>query len=256
MTFIADVKNISSTESIVAQRTLVDLLLTNFVIPSNTIDEHKYVDFNWRDFKVSEPVQLIYSVPLTGMNKTIGVNYMSDTLESLMPGFIAAIRKAGGMTETINLLSKPVIDYEKLSTPMDKWYVLFDPAASLQETEGYGFKGEENAARVVTIYSLGEGSIREGKHEDTTFESSFGSGNNRYSLEFTIPAPNARIDVLGYSKMTTSGSDEIAIISKQNEGGSSYAGSFPVVVLGSFGAIMAVVIGIVLFKTRKEHLEI
>ncbi len=33
-----------------------------------------------------------------------------------------------------------------------------DPAAELAETQGYGYKGETNGAKVVTIYSLGEGS--------------------------------------------------------------------------------------------------
>ena len=106
-----------------------------------------------------------------------------------------AFKSAGATQQAITLLNKPVLDYSKLSTSMDKWYVLFDPAASLVETQGYGFKGEANNARVVTIYSLGEGSIREGKHEETVYDSSFGTGAGIYSLLLTVPAPNARLDV-------------------------------------------------------------
>ena len=83
------------------------------------------------------------------------------------------------------------------------------------------------------------------------YDSSFSSDANTYSLKFTVPPPNARIDVLGYSKMTTVGGNDMAVISSTNEGGSSYAGNFPLVVLGSLGGIMAGVTGLVLFKARK-----
>ena len=46
--------------------------------------------------------------------------------------------------------------------------------SSLVETQGYGYKGEANGAKVDTIYSLGEGSIREGKHEEKVYNSLFG----------------------------------------------------------------------------------
>ena len=62
--------------------------------------------------------------------------------------------------------------------------------------------------------------------------------------------------VPGYSKMTTSGSgDSVAVISDQNEGGSSYAGNFPLVVLGSLGGIMGGITGFVLFKGRNKIMD-
>jgi hypothetical protein len=73
--------------------------------------------------------------------------------------------------------------------------VLFDPTASLRETEGYGFVGEANGTKVDTINSLGECSIREGAHTDTVYTNSFGqkssSNSALYSVEFRIPAPNS-----------------------------------------------------------------
>lgn len=131
----------------------------------------------------------------------MNVNYMSGVLDAAIPGVMDAFRRAGATQQTIALLNKPVLDYSKLSTSTDKWYVLFDPAASLVETQEYGYKGETNGAKVDTIYSLGEGSIREGKHEESVYSSSFGTGEKPYSLSLTVPPANARIDLLGYSKM-------------------------------------------------------
>ena len=59
------------------------------------------------------------------------------------------------------------------------------------------------------------------------YDSSFGSGANTYSLKFTLPPPNAR-DVLGYSKMTTVGGNDMAVM-RTNEGGLADAGNFPLV---------------------------
>ena len=50
--------------------------------------------------------------------------------------------------------------------------------------------------------------------------------------------------------MTTSNGSSVAIISNQNEGGSSYAGNFPLVVLSVLGGMMGGIVAFVLFKTR------
>jgi hypothetical protein len=253
--FIADVKHYSSTESIVAQRALLTLGLQGYMLPNNQDPDHKFVDFNWRSFTVNRPIILSYMDNKSGTTKNIEINYMSGVLDTAMPGFMDTLKAAGAPQKTISLLQTPVINYNRLSESMDRWYVLFDPAASLVETQGYGYKGEANGARVDTIYSLGEGSFREGVMEPTVSNSNFGTAPNTYSLSFTVPPPAARIDLLGYSKMTTSGDSNVAIISKQNEGGSSYAGNFPLVVLTALGGMMGGVVAFVLLKTRtrKEY---
>lgn len=250
MTMITDVKRLSSTSSIVAQRLYLDIDIDGYIIPNKDDPAHKYLDFNWRAFTVNDPLTLQYED--NSKTRSIEVNRMSGVLDAAMPGFSDTFRAAGAGEKEMAFLQKPVIDFSKLSPSMDKWYVLFDPTASIVETERFKYVGEVNGAKVDTIYSLGEGSIREGPHNDEVITSSFGSGDNRYSMEFTIPAPNGRIDVLGYSKMTSVNGDDTAIISDKNEGGSSYAGNFPFVVLGSFGAIIGVVVVFVLIKSRDK----
>jgi hypothetical protein len=254
--FIADIKHYSNTESIVAQRTMLTLGLQDYMLSNNQDPNHKFVDFNWRAFTINQPIRLSYTDNKTGTIKNMEINYMSGVLDATMPGFMDALKKAGATQQTTLLLQTPVIDYSKLSESMDRWYVLFDPTASLVETQGYGYKGETNGARVDTIYSLGEGSIREGAMDATAYNSNFGTAPNTYSLTFTVPPPAARIDVLGYSKMTTtSNGSSVAIISNQNEGGSSYAGNFPMVVLSVLGGMMGAIVVFVLFKARtpKEY---
>jgi hypothetical protein len=254
--FIADIKHYSNTESIVAQRTMLTLCLQGYLLSNNQDTNHKFVDFNWRAFTINQPINLSYIDNKTGTTKNIEINYISGVLDAAMPGFMDTLKKAGATQQATLLLQMPVIDYSKLSESIDRWYVLFDPTASLVETQRFGFQGEENGARVDTIYSLREGSIREGTMDPTVYNSNFGTAPNTYSLTFTIPPPAARIDVLGYSKMTTtSDGRSVAIISNQNEGGSSYAGNFPMVVLSVLGGMMAAIVVFVLFKARtpKEY---
>ncbi|MGD9534522.1 MAG: hypothetical protein AB7V56_12235 [Candidatus Nitrosocosmicus sp.] len=252
LTFILDTRQISQTETSIAQRINIDLQLEGYVFQDSNDANHKYIDLNWRDLKIDEPVLLQISSNQTNSLYDVDINHLPSTLYSLNPAFKNELNIANSSSSSSNndIMNSSLLDFSKLSLSMDKWYVLFDPAASLADTSRYNFKGEENGARAVTIYSLGEGSIREGKHEDSVYDVSLGE-NGQYKDEITIPAPNARIDILGYSKMSTTNGDDTAIISQTNEGGSSYAGNFPLVVLGGFGAIMGVVMAIVLLRSRK-----
>lgn len=249
-----EIKPASNTSTIIEQQILMNLTIDNYVIPNNQDPAHKYIDFNWRSFAVNDPLKITYVDNKTKVEKSVEINMMSDAIENAAPGFNDALKADGAGANEIAFLQRPIIDFSKLSLSMDKWYVLFDAAASLRETEAYGYAGEINGAKAVTIYSLGEGSIREGKHDDTIYNTSFGK-NNEFSLQFKIPAPNSRIDVLGYSNMHSKDGQDTAVISDKNEGGSSYAGNFPFVVLGGFGAIIAVIVGFVLFKARTPKIS-
>ena len=251
VSFIADIKQFSDTETSVNQRVSMDLSLQNLVIPNENDPSHKYIDLNWRDFKIDQPIILQYSNnPLNNTNAEIDINHPISMLYSLNPNFKNEINLSSLISSDIQTLNSPLFDFSKLSLPMDSWYHLFDPAPRLAETKGYGFKGEANGAEVVTIYSLGEGSIRERKHEDATYNVAFGN-NKQYNAQIVLPAPNGRIDILGYTTISSSAGQDTAIISQTNEGGSSYAGNFPLVVLASLGGMMGVVVVIVLVKARK-----
>ena len=194
MKFFGDIRDYSSSQSIVDQRMFIDIGIEKYMIPNNQDITHKFVDFNWRAFTINQPVKLSYTDNKTGSIKTIDVNYMSGVLNAEIPGFMDAFKRAGATQQAIALLQNRYLTMVNFLRRWISGMSYFDPAASLVETQGYGYKGEQNGARVDTIYSLGEGSIREGKHEETIYDSSFGTGANTYSLSLTVPPPNARRD--------------------------------------------------------------
>ncbi len=246
VSFIADIRQFSNTETSIDQRISMDISLENFVIPNSNDPSHKYVDLNWRAFVINDSIPLQYTIKNSKNTVELDINHLLSMLYALNPSFK---NELNSNTTNIQTLNSPLMDFSRLSAPMNNWYHLFDPAAELTETQGYGYKGEANGAKVVTIYSLGEGSIREGEHSDTVRDVTFGN-NKQYKAELTLPAPNGRIDILGYARLASSPGQDTVIVSQTNEGGSSYAGNFPIVVLGSLGAMMLVVVAIVLIKSR------
>ncbi len=246
VSFIADIRQFSNTETSIDQRITMDITLEDFILPSSNDPSHKYVDLNWRSFIINNSIPLQYTISHSKNTKEIDINHLLSMLYALNSGFKNELNSD---SSNIQILNSPLIDFSRLSTPMNDWYHLFDPAAELAETQGYGYKGETNGAKVVTIYSLGEGSIREGEHSDTIHDVIFGN-NKQYKAELTLPAPNGRIDILGYARLVSTPGQETAIVSQTNEGGSSYAGNFPIVVLSGLGAMMLVVVAIVLIKSR------
>ena len=61
VSFIVDIRQFSDTETSVDQRISMDLTLENFVIPNANDPSHKYIDLNWRDFKINEPITLQFT---------------------------------------------------------------------------------------------------------------------------------------------------------------------------------------------------
>src|ERR1043166_9822265 len=67
-------------------------------------------------------------------------------------------------------MKAPLLNFEPVGIPMDRWHFLFDPTGSLAGVAGSGFT-EQGGARAVSIYSLGESSFREGTFTEQTSDS-------------------------------------------------------------------------------------
>ena len=67
------------------------------------------------------------------------------------------------MEQSKNIFDTPLLDYEEIGFPMDRWHFLFDPTGSQASAAGSGY-AEEGESKVVSVFSLGESSFREGTH--------------------------------------------------------------------------------------------
>ena len=222
--------------------------IENFSLGDGNLEglSSKIVDLEWRGIVVTEPILVDLKhgdmeLGATDINRAMGL------IEKLYPE-LAADLKGSAAAEILN---EPILDFKKFDQNMDTWHFLFDPSGSLVETSS--FFREESGARVVSIYSLGESSFREGtfraeeKDEDAT------ALGVPISVHSQVPAPSGQVQIAGFSKIDVSQpAAEVASVSVEAPAGASTAtGGFPIQVLLVFGGMMGAIAIFILFKARK-----
>ena len=75
--------------------------------------------------------------------------------------FQKSAQKLESVEETRQIFNTPLLDYEEIGMPMDRWHFLFDPTGSQASAAGSGY---QRNSKVVSVFSLGESSFREGTH--------------------------------------------------------------------------------------------
>jgi hypothetical protein len=199
------------------------------------------VDLAWRSINVAEPITLSTPYGDIDVNHPIGLlqaNH-SSVAEQLMN------------TEAAAIMSDPLFNFQDVGRPMNTWHFLFDPTGSQAGAAGTGFE-EIAGARVVSIYSLGESSFREGTFEETEKQASATLDGTPITVESTTPPTSAQITIAGFSSIRETGGNEFAVVTQEAPAGTATAtGGFPIQVLLVLGGMMGAVAVFVLIKTRK-----
>lgn len=200
------------------------------------------VDFEWRGIHVTQPITL--NAPDVGeieINKPIG----------LMAVEYPDIAQQIESSTAAEIFDEPILDFRKFDQSMDSWHFLFDPSGSLVESSS--FFREESGAKVVSIYSLGESSFREGTFEAEEKDATANIGGSEVQVHSQVPAPSGQIQIAGFSNLDVSQPDaEFATVTTETpEGLQTATGGFPIQVLLIFGGMMGAIAVFILWKARK-----
>jgi hypothetical protein len=213
--------------------------ISGFTLPNNNSGAASLVDLDWRGFSTSRPLQL--QVPNVG---NISINYPSSLLEIKFPEIAQQLKSS-------EIFKDPLFNFEDIGTPMDRWHFLFDPTGSQASTAGSGYQ-ELGGARVVSIFSLGESSFREGVMEAKESNAKAVIDGTDVNIHSSHPPPSGQIQIGGFASVSKSGNSEIAYVTENApEGTATATGGFPIQVLGTLGGMMAAVSVFVLWKARK-----
>jgi len=213
---------------------------SGFKLDKNATDDIP-MDINWRGFAIDGPV-LVDSAEHGRMN----VNEPIGLLEVTFPEFAEKI--AG--TEAEKIMTEPILDFGELGAmPMERWHWLFDPTFSQASTGGILRGSGIGSAKVMSVYSLGECSIREGCPPPREGDSSVTVDGTPVKFHISTPQPNAQIEIAGFTKIEKAGANDIIRVSMENA--SFVLPNFTLIVLLVLGGMMAGIAGIVLLKTRK-----
>jgi hypothetical protein len=213
--------------------------MDKFVISSG--EEGDAVDLLWRGIHVTEPI--ILNAPDIG---ELEINRPINVIDSLYPELAEQIFNS----EAQGIFTEPVLNFERFQQSMDTWHFLFDPSGSLVESSA--FFREESGAKVVSIYSLGESSFREGTFEAEEEDVTATIGGAQVEVHSQIPKPSGQIQVAGFSTIQTGAGGGFAIVTQEAPANVQQAtGNFPLMVLLVLGGMMGAIAIFIMFKARK-----
>ena len=199
----------------------------------------RVVDLEWRGIAINEP--LVVNAPDVGQ---ININYPIGLLQALYPSLA---QKFEG-TQAMEILNQPILNFEEFNVPMTTWHVLFDPVGAYGGSVGL----ETGGAQALSVYSLGESSLREGAHTIEERDATATIDGAAVNVHSTTPPPSGQIQIAGYSDHRESGGTWYSIVTAEApEGAQTSTGGFPIQVLLVLGGMMGAIAIFILFKSRK-----
>jgi len=163
--------------------------VTNYILNAGGGTTPTVIDAEWIAWNNNNPVTIT-----TDQYGPLEINYPIDAIKSQLPDVYNVLK--GTSAETV-LQSPNLIDATGLYSqqPLDKWDSLFDPAYTLSETAGYGYKGQKIA---VTTYASGISGAFSGQLKVNNIDEDF-TADTKYHIS-TAERPNAgSINVEGHA---------------------------------------------------------
>jgi len=199
------------------------------------------IDINWRGFVIDGPV--LVDTPEYGR---VNINQPIGLLEATFPEFADKLAS----TKARAVMTEPILDFSEIGAmPMERWHWLFDPTFSQASTAGI-LRGEDiGRAKVMSVYSLGECSIRQGCPPPKEGNASVSIDGTPVEVDVSTPQPNSQIEIAGFTSIEKAGGDEVIRVSMENA--TMVLPNFTIIVLLVLGGMMAAIAIIVLLKTRK-----
>lgn len=229
------------TSTVISYRIDLRPTLESIVLPTGDGGQAaQVVDLEWRGIRVNEP--LVVNAPDVGQ---ININYPIGLLQALYPSIAQKLEN----TQARDIFNQPILNLEEFNAPMSTWHFLFDPVGAYGTSVGLEIAGEAN---VLSIYSLGESSLREGTHTIQQQDATATVDGVNVNVRSTTPPPSGQITIAGYSSYEESGGTWHAIVTAEApEGVQTSTGGFPIQVLLMLGGMMGAIAIFILFKARK-----
>lgn len=227
-----------TTQALVSYKVDVQPTLSNYVLQNTT--QGTVLDLNWRSITVTKPT--VIDTPKYGK---INVNSPIGLFEALDPTLARGLLNS----QAASIMQAPLFDFQTLGADMNNWHFLFDPTGSIAGSSG--LFSQQPGSRAVSVYALGESSLREGAYTEQVQDASATINGETVGVHASTPPPSAQIQIPGFSKIQQSGSGQVAIVTSQAPAGTTTAtGGFPIQVLLVFAGMMGGVAIFVLLKSR------
>ncbi|MFZ0510040.1 MAG: hypothetical protein WAM14_00410 [Candidatus Nitrosopolaris sp.] len=216
------------------------VVISNYVLQTSSNGTGAILDLNWRSVFVNQP--LIVDAPKYGK---VNVNAPIGLFQITHP----AVAQQLLASPAADIMQDPLFNFQTIGASMDIWHFLFDPTGSIAGASG--LFSQQPGSRAVSVYALGESSLREGAYTEQVKDASVTINGQTIGVHASTPPPSAQIQIPGFSRIQKTGNSEVAIVSSQAPQGTVTAtGGFPTEVLLVFAGMMGGIAVFVLVKSR------
>ena len=197
-------------------KVIIEGTLTDYVISK---DQTKtLVDMGWRGMSTTGEIKV----------DGVGINHPISVLEENEP----AVYNILAGTEAEEILSKNLIDANFiLEQPMTNYHFLFDPTGINVDAGTFGLD-ESISGFVISHWTMGESSLREGRQVERVFEAEV-VADQKYVVRSVQSADAANISAIGFGALDLLDGVEIAGITPTAPEGYAVTstGEFPILII-------------------------
>lgn len=220
-------------------RVILQGTLSDYVITKDS--QRTLVDLGWRGLTTDKEINI------DGIEINIPINILRDHEPEAYTFF------AG--TEAEEVLGKHLINADFiLEQPLTNWHFLFDPTGINVDAGTFGLN-EEIAGFVVSTWTMGESSIREGRQVERVFEAEV-MADQLYIVRSVQSSDQGNLATIGFGALDVLDEVEIAGVTPTppEDFMTTSTGDFPVMIVYGMAGLAAVA-GIAFFFVSSRSLK-
>ena len=229
--------------TLIDYKIILEPTLSNYNIRTYSPNSPSLVDMAWRGLTVDTPVVI----------KGMEINFPGSALRTEEPESFAIISG----TEADSILSAHLINADGIrDQPLGNWHKLFDPTGISSDANQFGLS-EEISGFVVTTYTMGESSLREGIQIEKEVEVEF-TLDKEYTLRSVQSADSANVAVIGFASIDVLDNSEVLGVTPQapENFGDTTGGGFPIMIIYGMAGMAGIgAIAVLFFSSRKLKAE-
>lgn len=199
------------------------------------------IDMGWRALSVSGPVMI----------DGVEINHPFSAIASENPEIASLMEDS----EAEALLKKDLINADRIrDLSMNDWHFLFDPTGITSDAGQFGLS-DEILGSVVSAFTMGESSFREGRQVALEFEATF-TADQTYTVRTIRSADIGNVHVIGFAAVDNIDDLEILGVTPDapDDYGNTSTGNFPVTIMYGMAA-MAVIGGVAFFAYSSRQMK-
>ena len=217
-------------------RIILEGSLSDYVIIRD--GQRTLIDLGWRGMSTDK------EIIIDGVEINIPINILRDNEPEVYTYFVG--------TDAEEVLGKHLINADFiLEQPLTNWHFLFDPTGINVDAGTFGLD-DEISGFVISSWTMGESSIREGRQVESVFEAEI-MADNTYFVRSIQSSDTANLSTIGFGAIDNL--DGVEIIGVTSTPSDDYmttsTGDFPVMIIYGMAAMAAIGgIGFFIFSNR------